>query len=312
MKIKSQARLSEKSRRFLWKRHKYLYVMLIPALAFLFIFSYLPMYGIIFAFQDYNPRLGFASAFVGFKHFQRLFSDIFFQRAFFNTLIINIYKLVFEFPMPIILALLMNEIRKNMVKRVIQTITYMPHFLSWVIVGGYLMNILSPNDGIIAVISEFFTGTKSDTYLLISSKYFRGIVVSSSVWKEIGWSSIIYMAAISSVDPTLYEAAVCDGAGKIRQLWNITLPCIFPTIAVMLILRIGHMMGSDFEQLFVLGNPNVYSVGDVIATYVYRVGLRGMAYSYGTAVGCTLSVIGFILLASANKLSKKFLETTFW
>ena len=286
--------------------------MILPALVFLFVFSYLPMYGVVFAFQDYNPRLGFASTFVGIKHFQRLFTDMFFQRAFFNTLIINVYKLVFEFPSPIILALLINEILRSSIKRVIQTITYMPHFLSWVIVGGYLFSVLSPNDGIIATLSKMLTGTKSDIYLMISSKHFRGIVVVSSIWKEVGWSSIIYMAAISSVDPTLYEAAVCDGAGKLRQLWNITLPSIFPTIAVMLILRIGHMMGSDFEQLFVLANPTVYSVGDVIATYVYRVGLRGMAYSYGTAVGFTLSVIGFTLLATANKLSKKFLQTNFW
>jgi len=310
--MRSKREAIKRSRRFLWQRQKYLYLMILPAFLFLIIFSYLPMYGITIAFQDYNPRLGFASPFVGLKHFQKLFTDMFFQRAFRNTVMINLYKLVFEFPAPIILALLINEIRRGSVKRVIQTITYMPHFLSWVIVAGFVITILSPNNGIIAVVSEYFTGTKSDLYMMINEKYFRGVLVGSSIWKEIGWSSIIYMAAISSVDPTLYEAAVCDGAGKAKQLWKITLPCIFPTIAVMLILRIGGMLGSDFEQVFAMANHNVYSVGDVISTYVYRAGLKGMAYSYGTAVGFSMSAIGFFLLTGANLISKKLLDTSLW
>jgi len=303
---------ARKRRRFLWHRQKYLYLLILPAFIFLIVFSYLPMYGITIAFQDYNPRMGFGSPFVGLKHFQKLFSDMFFQRAFRNTIMINLYKLIFEFPAPIILALLVNEIRRSSVKRIIQTITYMPHFLSWVIVAGLVITILSPNNGIIAIVSERLTGTKSDLYLMIDEKYFRGVLIGSSIWKEIGWSSIIYMAAMSSVDPTLYEAAVCDGAGKWRQLWNITLPSIFPTIAVMLILRIGGMLGSDFEQVFAMAKPSVYSVGDVISTYVYRAGLRGMAYSYGTAVGFSMSAIGFILLTGANLVSKKLLDTSLW
>ncbi|MCG8501363.1 MAG: ABC transporter permease subunit [Firmicutes bacterium] len=214
--------------------------------------------------------------------------------------------LVFGFPAPIILALLLNEIKKSFIKRTVQTITYLPHFLSWVIVGGFVVNILSPNQGIIAKISELLTGQKSELFLMIEPKAFPWILVFSAIWQSVGWGSIIYIAAISGINPELYEVAIIDGGNRWQQMWYITLPSIMPTIFVLLILRMGHIMGSNFEQIYVLYNPNVYSTGDVISTYVFRGGLGKGNYSFSAAIGLFQSVIGFVLMMIANKASKKF------
>lgn len=292
---------------------KHLYLMIIPALLFIIVFNYVPMYGVIIAFKKFNPLLGImGSPWAGLEHFEALLSSQFFWRAFWNTIIINVYKLIFAFPAPILFALLLNEIRNSAFKRTIQTITYMPHFISWVIVGGFIVSLLSPNEGVISAVSNLLTGHKSDIYMMIDEKYFRGILVASSIWKEIGWGSIIYMAAIAGIDVMLYEAAFMDGAGRLKQVWHITLPSIMPTIAVLLILNIGSMLGSDFEQVFVLYNPNVYSVGDVLSTFIYREGLQGMKFSFATAVGLFLSVIGVVLLSASNMISKRILDTNLW
>jgi len=287
-----------------------LYLMLLPGLVLIIIFHYLPMYGSIIAFKDYNLMEGIiGSPWVGLKHFDALFQAREFHRVFRNTLLISIYRLIFQFPIPIILALLINEVSNMFFKRTVQTITYLPHFLSWAVVGALVIDLLSPSSGLINLALKEF-GISPVT--LMDKRYFRAIVVASQTWKETGWSAIIYLAAISSIDPQLYEAAIVDGASKWRQIWYITLPGIRSTIVFIILLRIGALLATDVEQILMLYNPVVYEVGDVIGTYVYRVGLGQMKYSYTTAVGLFQSVVGFILLVIANHLSRKYAETSMW
>lgn len=305
--ITGKKQKKSKTSNYLYSQQKVLYLFILPGLMILIFFHYLPIYGITIAFKDFHPLLGIMeSEWVGLKYFQRLWSSMFFWRIFRNTLRINLMHLVFGFPAPIILALLLNEIKKSFIKRTVQTITYLPHFLSWVIVGGFVVNILSPNQGIIAKISELLTGQKSELFLMIEPKAFPWILVFSAIWQSVGWGSIIYIAAISGINPELYEAAIIDGGNRWQQMWYITLPSIMPTIFVLLILRMGHIMGSNFEQIYVLYNPNVYSTGDVISTYVFREGLGKGNYSFSAAIGLFQSVIGFVLMMIANKASKKF------
>lgn len=287
-----------------------LYLMLLPGLVLIIIFHYLPMYGSIIAFKDYNLMEGIiGSPWVGLKHFDALFQAREFHRVFRNTLLISIYRLIFQFPIPIILALLINEVSNMFFKRTVQTITYLPHFLSWAVVGALVIDLLSPSSGLINLALKEF-GISPIT--LMDKRYFRAIVVASQTWKETGWSAIIYLAAISSIDPQLYEAAIVDGASKWRQIWYITLPGIRSTIVFIILLRIGALLATDVEQILMLYNPVVYEVGDVIGTYVYRVGLGQMKYSYTTAVGLFQSVVGFILLVIANHLSRRYAETSMW
>jgi len=287
-----------------------LYLMLLPGLVLIIIFHYLPMYGSIIAFKDYNLMEGIiGSPWVGLKHFDALFQAREFHRVFRNTLLISIYRLIFQFPIPIILALLINEVSNMFFKRTVQTITYLPHFLSWAVVGALVIDLLSPSSGLINLALKEF-GISPVT--LMDKRYFRAIVVASQTWKETGWSAIIYLAAISSIDPQLYEAAIVDGASKWRQIWYITLPGIRSTIVFIILLRIGALLATDVEQILMLYNPVVYEVGDVIGTYVYRVGLGQMKYSYTTAVGLFQSVVGFILLVIANHLSRRYAETSMW
>lgn len=298
---------SFRSSNILRSQQKSLYLFILPGLIILIIFNYLPLYGIGIAFKDFNPMVGIAgSKWIGLKHFAKLFDSIFFWRVFKNTLVINLLQLLFGFPAPIILALLLNEIKSSTCKRTVQTITYLPHFLSWVIVGGFVVNVLSPNQEIITKIAEFFTGEKSDIFLLVEPKAFPWIIVFSAIWQSVGWGSIIYIAAISGIDPTIYEAATIDGANRWHQMIYVTLPLLLPTIFVMLILRMGRMMNSNFEQIYVLLNPSVYSTGDVLNTYIFREGLGKGRYSYATAIGFFQSVIGFMLMVIANQTSKKF------
>ncbi|WP_235549371.1 ABC transporter permease [Paenibacillus sp. Root444D2] len=280
------------------------YSMIVPGLLFFIIFIYIPLCGSIIAFQDYNIFNGvFHSKFVGLKHFENLFAYPEFYRVLKNTLIISLYQLVLGFPAPIILALLLNEVRKMIFKRIIQTVLYLPHFLSWVIVGGLFINLLSPRVGMINEMITYFGG--EPIFFVQEPGYFRSIIVSSGIWKEVGWGTIIYLAALAGINPELYESAEMDGAGKFRQVFSITLPSILPTIAILFLLRIGSIMDTGFEQIYMFLNPLVYDVGEVFDTYIYRVGLLGAQFSATTAIGIFKSVVGFILIIAANQLSKK-------
>jgi putative aldouronate transport system permease protein len=285
-------------------------IISIPLLALL-IYSYVPMLGIIIAFKNYRVFDGIlASKWVGFAHFQTLFSDPKFFSVLKNTLLINFFKFIFQFPLPIILALLLNEVGKGFVKRLTQTLTYLPHFLSWVVIAGIFVDILSPSTGIINAIIKVF-GFSPITFLG-DDHFFRSVLVTSTAWKETGWSAIIYLAALTAIDPDLYAASSVDGAGKWRQAWHITLPGISSTIVFIMILRVSSLLGSDTEQVLLLYNPLVYGVGDVIGTYVYREGIQNGSYSYTTAVGLFVSMIGFTLMVVANKVSRKFSNRGIW
>ncbi|GGD82938.1 ABC transporter permease [Paenibacillus nasutitermitis] len=288
-----------------------LYLMLLPALAVLIVFKYFPIYGALIAFKDYNLVEGiFGSKWAGLKHFQNLFQSEKFYSVFINTLLINLYKLVFQFPIPILLALMINEIRHTVFKRFSQSVTYLPHFLSWVVVSAIFANLLSPTSGIVNAVIGYFG---IDPILFMTDeRFFRAVLVTSSAFRESGWSSIIYLAAIMAVDSQLYEAARMDGASKLRQIWHITLPGIRSVIVFIIMLRLGAALANDLEQVLMFYSPMVYSVGDVLGTYVYRIGLGQMKYSFSTAVNLFQSVIGLTLVITANAISKKFGERGLW
>jgi putative aldouronate transport system permease protein len=281
-----------------------IYSMILPGFLFFIVFKYIPLGGIVIAFQDYNVFRGiFESPWVGFKHFQNLFDYPEFYEILRNTLLISLYQLILGFPAPIILALLLNEVRKMKFKKTVQTILYLPHFLSWVIVGGLVISFLSPTTGMVNEVIKWFGG--EPIFFMQEPGYFRSIVVGSAIWKEIGWGTIIYLAAMAGINPELYEAAEVDGAGKLRQAISITIPSILPTIIVLLLLRIGNILDLGFEQIYMLLNPLVWDTGEVFDTYIYRVGLLGGQYSYTTAIGLFKSVVGLLLLVGANRLSKR-------
>ena len=289
-------------------KNKYLYLMLIPGLVYFGIFHYGPMYGILMAFKNFSVYQGiWGSPWVGWQHFETLLNNRDFHRIFRNSALLGVYKLIFTFPMPIILALLLNEIRLHWFRRSVQTVVYMPHFLSWVIVGVLVIEFLSPTRGILNEILHALFGT--EPILFLSKKeYFRPILILSNIWKETGWGTIIYLAAIAGVDQHLYEAAKVDGANRFRCIWHVTLPCIMTTILIVFIIQIGYIIRNSFEQVFVLYNPLVYEVGDVFETYIYRVGLNDARFDYATAVGIFQSVIGLVLLVFANTLANRFGE----
>lgn len=298
--------LAHPKKSLLWDiKHKYvLYLMLIPGLLFYLIYRYLPMCGIIIAFKDYNIFSGiFDSKWVGLYHFEKLFQSSAFFRALQNSLIISSLKLIINFPLPIVLAIFLNEIRNERFKKTVQTITYFPHFLSWVVVAGLLNNLLSPTDGLINALIKA-SGGKAINFL-VNKAWFRPILIVSDLWVSLGWNSILYIAAINSIDPTLYEAATVDGAGRWRRMWHITLPGIRPTIVMLLILRIGSIMSNGFEQVYLLYSPLVYAVGDVLETYVYRIGMVDARYDFSTAVGLFQSVVNFTLILTANWLAHR-------
>ncbi|MBS4220345.1 sugar ABC transporter permease [Bacillus sp. FJAT-49711] len=283
---------------------RYMYLMLVPALAYYFIFHYYPMYGVLIAFKNYNFTDGIlGSSWAGFDHFTYLFQLDKFWQVFWNTLVISLYRLVFGFPFPLIIALLLNEVRKTLFKRTVQTIIYIPHFISWVIMGGLLISLLSIDSGIVNDIIRLFGGKPIS--FLTDESYFRSTLVWSMIWKEFGWNTIIFMAALAGVDPQLYEAAIMDGANRWKRIWHITLPSIRATIIILLILRIGNLMEAGFEQIFILYHPGVYNVSDIIDTYVYRIGLTEGRFSLAAAVGLFKSIINFTLLVLANQLSRR-------
>ncbi|MFD0714483.1 ABC transporter permease [Paenibacillus sp. GCM10027626] len=288
-----------------------LYLALLPGIAFLLVFKYTPMYGIIIAFKDFNIFQGMAeSSWAGFKHFERLFSSSAFWQVLHNTLIISVYKILFLFPLPIIIAIMMNELKNALFKRTVQTIVYLPHFLSWVIVSGLFIDLLSVNGGLVNKLIVSLGGEPIRFFL--DNSIFRSVLITSAGWKEIGWNSIIYLAAMSSIDPQLYEAAKIDGAGKWKQILHVTLPGLTPIILLMFILRLGAILEAGTEQILVMYNPGVYNVADVIGTYVYRVGLGEQNYSFSTAVGLFESVIAFSLIITGNWLSRKYLQRGIW
>lgn len=280
-------------------KYKYYYLLLLPGIVYFVVFKYLPMGGIIIAFKDYKLSQGvWGSDWAGFKWFDMLFRDAGFWTAFRNTVIISFYKLIFGFPAPIVLAILLNEVTKTWFKRTIQTIIYFPHFLSWVILGGILFTLLSPSTGILS-----WFGIQTSP--LADPGSFRPLLVWSGIWKEAGWNTIIYLAAIAGIHPHLYEAARIDGANRWQLIRHITLPSIAPTIVVLLILRTGYILQAGFDQVYILYNPIVYEVADILDTYVYRTGLTMGRFSFATAAGLFQSLAGLLLLVFANWSARK-------
>ncbi len=292
-------------------RYKYLYLLLLPCVIFFIIFHYVPMYGVIIAFKDFSFSKGIlGSEWVGFENFEYLFGLSDFYTVFKNSIVLSAYNIILVFPVPIILAVLINEIKFKKLKRSIQTAIYLPHFISWAIIGGILVVFLSPSWG---VVNQFLGDLGIDPiFFLGEEEYFKWVVVLSSIWKEAGWGTIIYLAAITGIDETLYEAASVDGAGKWKKLWHITLPGIKSTIVLTLILRLGRIMSNGFEQIFTLQNQQNLSVSEVFETYTYRVGVLGGRFSFGTTVGIFTSVIGLIFLIASNWAAKKMGEEGVW
>ncbi len=291
-------------------KHRNLMLMILPALLTFLIFRYGAMMGISIAFVDLKVKIGqsffqsvMSSPFVGLKHFKAFFTSMTGLQVLRNTVLISFYKILFGFPMPILLAILLNEIRNNKFKRIVQTVTYLPHFISWVVLAGLLRMMLSPDFGVLVPVFKFLNLPVIN--FIGDSSYFRGLLVMSDIWVNIGWGSIIYLAALSGIDPELYEAAIIDGAGRMQRIWSITIPCLFPTIVVMLILRTGTFMDAGFDQVFNLYNNSVRSVSEIIDTYVYQKGIIDSKFSFSTAIGLFKSVIGLGMVLMTNFLAKK-------
>ncbi|MCM3268118.1 ABC transporter permease [Paenibacillus elgii] len=292
-------------------RDKYLYLLLLPGMLFIIVFKYIPMYGLVIAFQEYNILQGVGgSDWVGLYQFEKLFTMLDFTSVFKNTLIISTLKLIWGFPAPIVLALLLNEVKQLVFQRFVQTVVYLPHFISWVIFSGIIIIFLNPVDGLVNQVMGWFGGEPVD--FLIEKSYFRSILVVTDIYKEVGWGTIIYLAAISGINPQLYEAAIVDGAGRFRQMWNITLPSIRHVIVILFILSLGNILDAGFLQTLLLYNPLVMDVADIIDTYVYRKGIVDASYSLGAAAGVFKSVIALILVAASNQLAKRFGEEGLW
>lgn len=293
------------------KKYKEYYIMLVPGLLFFLIFCYGPMYGMVIAFQDFYPLKGIGgSAFVGLKHFKELFSNVFFLPVLRNTLIISLYKLLICFPAPILLCLALNEIKNLKFKKAAQSISYLPHFVSWVVVSGIIIEFLSPSRGPINMLLQNLG--LEPIFFVAEPKYFRGVLVLTDMWKSVGWGSIVYLAAVTAVDPTLYEAAAIDGAGRIQKIIHVTLPAIAPIITVMLIMQSGKILNDSFEQVYNFLTPSTYGVGDVISTFVYRMGIQNMQYSFTTAVDLFKNVISFMLVMLTNYVARKTSEYALW
>lgn len=283
-----------------------LQLMVIPALIFIFIFSYVPMYGIVIAFKDYDIFQGLnASPWVGLDNFKEFLHAEEFRTVMRNTLAISFLKLVIGFPAPILLALMLNEVRIPIFKRLVQTISYLPHFLSWVIVSGFVLTMLSSDYGSLNIALEKLRLIDEPVNWLTIPNYFWGILIATGLWKGIGFGSIVYLAAISGVNPDLYEAADIDGAGRLRKIFSITLPCILPVVSIFLILAIGDLLSAGFEDILLLQNDIVRDVSDVLDTYVYRIGIKNSLFSYAAAVGLFKAIISVILLTFANALARR-------
>lgn len=291
------------------KKNRAYYLMLVPVLIYFIIFSYIPMGGLVIAFENFRPAQGiFGSKFVGLKNFQDFFQSVYFTRVLWNTVVLSLLSLLICFPLPIIFALLLNEVQHLRFKKAVQTITYMPYFISLVVLAGIIIDFTS-SDGLVGgTIMRMVTGQPLN--LLSDSRYFRAIMIVSELWQGLGYSSIIYVAALSGVNPDLYEAAAIDGAGRWKQTLHITLPSISSTIIIMLILKCGSLLAIGAEKIILIYNANIYETADVISTFVYRKGLQEFNYGYSTAVGMFNSVINFALILITNRLAKKFSDTS--
>jgi hypothetical protein len=289
-----------------------LYVMLLPAIIYYILICYVPMAGNVLAFKEYSFKKGiWGSDFVGLRYFEAFFKSYDCIRLIKNTLTVGFIKCILEFPFAIILALLLNELKNMKFKKVSQTITYLPHFLSSVIIVTMIQRLLAPNNGVINQIIAGLGG-EGDTFFLMEAKYFLGILFSMDLWRNIGWDSIIYLAAISSVDTSLYEAAQMDGCGKLKRMWHITLPGIRGTIGLLFIMGVGGLLSSGFEQIYLLRTPGNMQLADTLDTYVVRVGLQGGQFGYATAIGLIQGLVGLVLVVITNKICKKLTEVSLW
>ncbi len=296
--------------KLIWK-NKMVYLMLLPVLVYYILFHYKPMYGIIIAFMDYSPRKGIlGSEWVGFEHFANFFGGYYFGRLLGNTLKLSFATLIFGFPVPILLALLINELTSKKFSKIVQTITYMPHFVSMVVLCAMIRQFVASNGFITQFMVQFFGYDGKN--LLAVGRFWIPIYVISNIWQGAGWGSIVYLAALTGIDSQLYDAAKVDGANKWNQVIHVTIPSILPTIIIMLIMRIGQIMGVGYEKTILLYNDGILEVADIISTYVYRMGLLQRQFSFSTAVGLFNSVVNFILVVIANKISKKTTETSLW
>lgn len=307
---KKESKVSKKESAFILMLHNYckewqLVLMFLPVIICLGIFSYAPMYGLIIAFKDYRILDGImGSKWVGFKHFEALLTAPSFREVFLNTIKISFLRILFGFPAPIILSLLLNEIKNTWYKKIVQTVSYLPHFLSWVVLSGILINFLSPTTGFVNQIITILGGEA--IYFVADIKYFVPMLIATGIWKGVGWGTIIYLAAISNINPELYEAAIVDGANRFRRVIHITIPSIAPIISVMFILNSGNLINAGFDQIFNMYNEAVYRVADIIDTYVYRRGIEQAQYSFSTAVGLFKNIISFSLVVTTNIVAKKF------
>ncbi|MGM1050506.1 MAG: ABC transporter permease [Bacillota bacterium] len=288
-----------------------LYLLIVPVIVYYIIFHYIPMYGVQIAFKDFIASKGITdSPWAGLKHFERFFNSYYFERLIINTLEIGLYELLVGFPVPIILALLINEVRSKLFRKTVQTITYAPHFLSTVVLVGMLFIFLDPNSGFINMLIRLFGG--DPVSFLTEPGWFKTIYVFSGVWQQMGWSSIIYLAALTGIDPQQHEAAKVDGASRLKRIWHINLPGIMPTIIILLIMNVGSVMAVGFEKVFLMQNDLNRESSDVIATYVYRSGIVSAQYSFSAAVGLFNSIINFILLLTVNFISRKVGQNSLW
>ncbi|MCM3337435.1 ABC transporter permease subunit [Paenibacillus sp. MER TA 81-3] len=290
---------------------KYLWLLFLPCLLYYVVFKYAPMFGIVISFKDYNLFKGIQeSAWVGWKYYRMFFENPDFMKLMRNTLLLGVYNLAFGFPAPIVLAVLLNEVKHSLFKRFVQTVSYLPHFISNVVVASMVVMFLSPTGGILHELLKWFGAANAN--VMMEPEWFRTVYVASEIWQHAGWETIIYLAALTTIDPVLYEAADMDGAGRFRKLWHVTLPGIRPTIIILLILNIGKVLEIGFEKVFLLYNPATYETADIIGTYVYRVGLVQGNYSYATAIDLFMGIISLIFVIAANTISRRVGNTSIW
>jgi len=294
-----------------FKSEIFLHVLVLPTIIYFFIFAYLPMYGMIIAFQDFSFAKGvLGSKWVGFEHFRQFFNSMYFGRLIKNTILLSVYSIIWGMPFPVIFALLLNELKGKYYKRFVQTVSYFPHFISVVIVVGILVNFLSPVDGIVNIIRGHFN--LEPINFMQESRWFRTLYVATGVWQSFGWNSILYLSALTAISSELYEAAVVDGANRFQQVIHISIPGIMPTFIILFILSVGKIMSVGSSKIILMYNPSTYDVADVISTYVYRKSLVGGEFSFGAAVGLFNNIINFLLVFFTNKISKKVSEVSLW
>jgi putative aldouronate transport system permease protein len=292
------------------KRNRGLYLLLLPAVVLTLLFAYKPMYGVAIAFKDYSPALGIGgSPWVGFKHFEKFFHSYQFKATIRNTIIISLYSIA-TFPIPIVLALMVNQMRANRFRRFFQTVSYMPHFISTVVMVGLILILLSPSTGLVGNLYKLFGGEAPD--IMGSAAWFSSIYVWSDVWQHVGWDSIIYIAALSTVDPSLYEAATVDGASRWHKIRYIDIPMLMPTAITLLILRVGGLLGVGFEKVYLMQNDLNITASEILSTYIYKIGLLSSQYSFSSAVNLFNTLINFLLLILVNQISKKYSENSLW